>query len=478
MNMNVMALWKKRMLAAALSVSLLAVATPAAAKEDVKTADEIRSLIESYHVSGTPKEQLQGKTVDEMLKQLNDPYTHHITVEQVQQYERNLEDQYVGIGVRIRVEEQGLYITEVFPDSPALASGLLKGDFIVEAQGDSLIGLPIREATDLIRGPEGSEVTIVVRRDGASLTTVLKRKAVAIPPVYAYKFRNGAGYVTVSSFTSDADELFESKLTELQKQGIRSLIIDLRGNPGGYLQTVQNMAKLFLKEGVLMHHRNRSLMTEAIGISGGRELPVPVYVLVDGDSASASEVFAGMMQDYKLATVIGTKTYGKGSVQTFFQMSDGSLLRITIEEYLTPKFRKVNGVGLLPDVEIEGMFPQLFKAMKMAGENEIDVVLQERDDLFNGVDLQIDIPFMRQDEHVFVPSRFLAAMVGTSIGWNEELGAVVLKRTDGNLLNVKPSPDSLIVEDGQSFMSVDFFAKYFPAFKWESKEGKIWMKAS
>ncbi|WP_166241607.1 S41 family peptidase [Paenibacillus turpanensis] len=470
--------------ALALSSSILLSSVPSAYAQDSaaqaqaiseQALDEVRLLIGNYHVSGVSVKELENKSLEAIMEQLKDPYTQFIPKEELTGYQRSLEDQYVGIGVRVSEEAQGLYVTEVFPSSPALTAGLKEGDTIVSVGGTSAQGKPMEEVVAMIKGPEGSTVQIeVLTGEGQRKTLEVLRKAVGVPPVYGYLFSGGVGLIEVASFTSETDELFAAKLKELQEKGLKSLIIDLRYNPGGYLETTLNMAKLFQKEGVLMHERDRTRETVAKTFSGGQNFDAPVYILVNANSASASEVFTGMMQDAGIAKAVGTKTYGKGSVQGFFEITGGGQLKLTIEEYLTPNFRKVNHVGLTPDIEVEGDLLQLFTAMRLAGENSIQIVLQQRDDLINGQDYNVDFPTKEQDGKVLVPSRLLSAMVGAKIAWNGELAAVDM--TVGSELK-RFTKEMMINDNGTTYIPLETFQSQFPTFAWSKQDGKVVIEA-
>lgn len=221
-------------------------------------------------------------------------------------------------------------------------------------------------------GEPGTEVKLQIVRDGATSELTVKRERIQVPVVIANRFQ-GVGYVRILSFSSDADEMTALFLDGLQAPGeLKSLVVDLRDNPGGLLETAQQLARLFVKEGTLIHTKNRNNTDEPVTFSGGETQPFPVYFLVNGNSASASEVLTGALQDYKAITVIGTKTYGKGSVQEVVPLQSGGALKVTVEEYLTPKLRKVNGVGLEPDVKVEGgEVPELLTALRTAGLNRL-----------------------------------------------------------------------------------------------------------
>ncbi|MNQ99156.1 Carboxy-terminal processing protease CtpB precursor [compost metagenome] len=272
------------------------------------------------------------------------------------------------------------------------------------------------------------------------------------------------GYVQITDFSEEADEEFDKKLSALQEKGLKSLILDVRDNPGGYLETAQNIAKHFVKDGVLIHTQDRNGIDDPVLIQDGNPLAIPVYILANENSASASEVLSGALQDYGVAKVIGTQTFGKGSVQQLFQLPDTSMLKVTIEEYLTPKKRKVNKVGITPDMQVEGVAAQLITALHETGVPEIQVMFTKHGVTYNGNDLGYGFGNYYENDKLFASTRGLAALIGAKITWNNANRTVDI--TDDKGTHAFPiEAGKLTIVNGMSYINVDLFDDYFPQLK-------------
>ncbi|MDD9267781.1 S41 family peptidase [Paenibacillus sp. GCM10023248] len=456
---------KKMKVTLALASALMTIlpVSGASAAEDLQT-QQVREIIGKLHVSGVTEEALAGQSIKQMIDGLQDPYTVFFSQEEYGQFASSLENNYVGMGARIGIDDKGVYLSEIFAGSPAEIAGLKRDDYVRAVDGVTASTTSIDEVRNKIIGPEGSKVKVTVERDGKPLTVELTRKGVNVPEVYSASFANGVGYIQITDFSSDADEDFDKQLTALQAKGLKSLILDVRNNPGGLVETAQNIAKHFVKNGVLIHTKDRNGIDEPVPIEGGTALSVPVYVLANEYSASASEVLSGALQDYNVAKVIGMQTYGKGSVQQLFQLDNNSALKVTIEEYLTPKQRKVNKVGITPDMKVDGPAAQLITALHEAGISDVQVDISKHDVKFNGAQVGNGFGNFRDNGKLFATTRGLAALVGASITWNEANRTVDI--SDGQATYAIPvEADKLIIEDGTSYVNVDLFDDYFPQLK-------------
>ncbi|MGO4273834.1 S41 family peptidase, partial [Paenibacillus sp. TAF58] len=272
---------------------------------------------------------------------------------------------------------------------------------------------------------------------------------------------DGVGYIQITDFSSDADEDFGKQLTDLQAKGLKSLILDVRNNPGGLVDTAQNIAKHFVKDGVLIHTRDRNGVDDPVLITGGTELSIPVYILANENSASASEVLSGALQDYNVAKVIGMQTYGKGSVQQLYQLDKNSALKVTVEEYLTPNKRKVNKVGITPDIKVDGASAQLITALQTAGITDINVEISKHSVTYNGVEIGSGFGNFRENGKLYASTRGLAALIGATITWNDKTRMVDISDSKGTH-SIPVEADKLIIENGTSYVNVDLFDDYFP----------------
>jgi carboxyl-terminal processing protease len=446
--------------------SLLMAAMPVGAmaqeaSSQSQQAKEIMDLISTLHVSGVTATELQGKSVEEMLHSLNDPYTTYFSEKDLLRFESSIENNYVGIGARVGQDADGVYISEIFAGSPAEKAGLQPEDYIQAVNGLSVNVKPLDVVIGNIVGEPGTRVTITVLRAGHTLDLEVTRAAVNIPEVYSKRFDHGTGYIQITDFSSDADEEFSAALKKLQDQGLNSLVVDLRNNPGGLLETAQHIAKHFIKDGVLIHTRDRNGKDDPVSINGGSTLPIPVYILLNEYSASASEVLSGALQDYKAAKVIGMKSYGKGSVQRLYGLGSGGVLKLTVEEYLTPNRHSVNKIGIHPDLEVDGEAAQMISALHAAGIDDVTVEIGKHSVSINKVRVNDSFRLIRKNDHLYAPTRALASLVKADIAWNG--GEQTVDVSLGGIRHAFPiAPESLIIENGTSYVNVDAFTQFFP----------------
>ena len=452
---------------------LTSTATAAGAVSDEAKKQEIVDIIVRHHVSGIEREDLDLSTIDAIIGSLQDPYSEYLSVADWQKFMDMLENNYTGIGIRVGLNESGFFVNEVFPDTPAKEAGMLDGDYIVGVNGESVTALTTDELIAKITGVEGTEVQITVDRDGKHISLTMKRRAIHIPALTSGLFSPNIGYVRITSFSSDADELFSKTVDDLVEKGMQTLVLDLRDNPGGLLDTAGNIAKRLIDKGNLIHTKDRSKTESAYPIIGENTIKVPITVLVNEFSASASEVLAGALQDYEIAKLIGKKTFGKGSVQSLYELSDGSVLKLTVQEYLTPNKHPVNNVGLTPDVEVSGDVPQLITALQRAGDVDVVAQLSNRGMKVNGIPVTDYFHVVRENGMTYVPSRVLAALVDSEISWNAKTKAVLIKQASGQTSEFLVQSEGVKLDNGVSYIALNRFETQFEGFAWEDKSGTL-----
>lgn len=289
--------------------------------------------------------------IDGMLQPINDPYTEFYTPKE---YKEMLEDQsgnFVGIGARLdTTKDKRVLITEPIEGSPAAAAGVLPGDIIVGVDGKSVVGQPIDAVINKIRGDEGTEVRITLERKGKTLTLKIKR-ALVQSPIVDWRMEDDTakiGYIRLMQFNEQADIQFDAALQRLEKKGMKALIFDLRDNPGGLLNVAQDLASRFIANGAIVWIQERSGRMSSLNVEANKHRgplskgAYPVVLLVNGGSASASEIVAGAIQDSKAGVLVGTRTYGKGLVQTIIPLGDDSAVKITTQHYFTRDKHDIN----------------------------------------------------------------------------------------------------------------------------------------
>ncbi len=311
------------------------------------------------------------------LSTLQDPYTLFIEPEPAAQEKAQLEGQFGGIGAYVRRDEQGQVLLEPMPDQPAEQAGMKKDDILVAVDGRPIAPeMTTDQIIAMIRGEVGSSVILTVRRAGlADPVELTIERAVIETPSAQWRMLEQAptvGYIQLTAFTERSNKELNNAFDELLGQGAESFILDLRGNGGGLLETAVDVASQFLRTGVVLREDRKNEGERLYNVrGGGKALDQPLVLLVDGGTASASEIVAGALQDYERATLIGEKTFGKGSVQLIYELSDSSRLHVTVAKWFTPNGNAIDGTGLMPDVEVpvteedrtNGRDPQLERAI-------------------------------------------------------------------------------------------------------------------
>jgi carboxyl-terminal processing protease len=437
-----------------------------------ESVNEVYNLMDYYYVDELDEAKMTDQTIRAMVNALGDKYSQYLTEEQWEAFQSSIENNYVGIGVRIEAGAEGVTIVEIFEGSPAETAGLQAGDVFTKVNGKSVKDSSINELINQVIGPENSEVKVTVKRQGAEINTVMKRKKIQIPVLKKAYFDEGIGYLRLYSFSNTVDEQFADALQAMQAKGLDSLIIDLRGNGGGLLDSTLNIASLFVEDGVLIHTKIRGKQGVPVKITNGAAVNYPITILVDEGSASASEVFAGAMRDHGAASLIGTMSYGKGSVQQIFKLSNGGYLKLTIEEYLTPKMHPVNDVGLKPDTEVHSSAGQIIHALHQAGLKNMTVILDRGLLNVNGIKFEDTLVTLTEQDRLYVPVRFLAALVHADVKWDGQKKSILIKNSLNSLqLSLKSKDIKLIA--GTSYMDASAFQAQFPQFTWHYDDEDI-----
>lgn len=298
---------------------------------------------------------IQG-AIDGMLKSLDDPQTSYFTAQDLENFLIQTKGSFGGIGVRIINIGEDVVIFETIPGTPAERAGLYPGDRISKADGEVLTGQGVDRAAELLRGPKGTSVTISVIRPGAdeALEMTLERDEIKMKTVTSRMLQPGLGYIKISSFDSHTGTDFADQFSRMDQEGLgKGLILDLRNNTGGLVDEAIKVAKLLVPEGEITRLVDRNGEPRKIHYSSAVPRPYPIVVLINEESASASEIVAGALQDRGAALLVGTKTYGKATVQHLEQLPGDNALRLTVAKYLTPSGKDIHGQGLEPDYPVE-----------------------------------------------------------------------------------------------------------------------------
>ena len=339
------------------NVSVKYVVAPGENSEIGKTISSIRSIIDKYYMGEIDEEKLREGAIAGYVDGLGDEYSEYITKSEYENFSANVMGNYVGIGIYMAVYKDTNEVLVVSPikNSPAEKAGILSGDIIKKVNGVEYKGAEgLEEAAAKIKGEAGTTVNLEISRDGKILTFDITREKVIMNPVASEVLENNIGYIQVTSFDEDCSKEFKKKYEELAAKGIKSLIIDLRNNGGGIVQEALTMADYIVpKDKKLMITINKKENEEEKIAKADPIINMPIIVLINENSASASEIFVGALKDNELARTVGIKTYGKGVIQEVLKLTDGSALKLTIEEYYTPNHNKINKVGITPDEEVK-----------------------------------------------------------------------------------------------------------------------------
>lgn len=325
--------------------------------EKLKLFTEILSLVQSNYVDEVNSKDLMFGAVRGMLETL-DPHSSFMPPEAFKEMQVETQGSFGGLGIEITVKDRLLTVVAPIEGTPADRAGLQPGDRILKIDGQQTKDMTLMDAVRKLRGPRGSRVTINILREGTpeAFDVPLVRETIEIRSVRNKDLGDGIYYVRISSFQERTAKDLEKALEQAQKVGANALVLDLRNDPGGLLNQAVAVSDMFLDKGQLIvytrgRQKNQDLRFTAEHSSGFPKLPM--VVLVNGGSASASEIVAGALQDWKRAVLLGTKTFGKGSVQTVIPLSDGSGLRLTTAKYFTPTGRSIHGSGIVPDIVVE-----------------------------------------------------------------------------------------------------------------------------
>ena len=344
--------------------------------EVIEKIDTLMQVIDYYYLYDYDKDEMVDAIYKAVMSSLGDPYTVYYTADEFNAFMESSSGSYCGIGVVVQQNMQTGLVTAVRPyeDCPGYEAGIRPGDLIIAVDGTEITGMDLNTAVALIKGEEGTSVTITLQRDEEVFDVEVTRRQIDVKTVNYRMMDDNIGYIQIEEFDEVTSDQFSQALDSLIEQGMEALVIDIRNNPGGILDTVVAMLDELLPEGTIVSVKDRNGTAQEYTSDADTKLTVPLTVLINGNSASASEIFAGAIKDYGVGTLVGTTTYGKGIVQTAFSLSDGTGVKITIEDYYLPSGKSIHKVGVAPDVEID--LPDELKTYVTIPEDE-DVQLQK-----------------------------------------------------------------------------------------------------
>jgi carboxyl-terminal processing protease len=319
---------------------------------------EVKDAINKYYYGDIDENALVEGAVKGMTSSLNDPYTVFMNKKEYEDFNTQTEGSYVGLGLQVGVKEDKITVIAPFENSPAKKAGIITGDVIEKVNGKDVTGKELELAVSMMKGKEGEDVTVTIfRQTKGSFDLTMKRAKIDLVTVTGEMLDNNIGHIQISMFDEHTGDNFNKKLKELKDKGMKGLVLDLRSNPGGLLDTCIDVTSNFVeKDRVIVSTKDKQGNEKAYKSKGGIAIGMPLVVLTNEGTASASEIFSGAVKDYKSGTLIGTTTFGKGVVQTMLPYKDGSALKVTISKYFTPNGEDIHKKGIKPDVEVT--YPQ------------------------------------------------------------------------------------------------------------------------
>lgn len=310
-------------------------------------------FIELKYVNQTDDVNLIDGAIDGMVKSLGDPHSNYLSPKMYQSLKEQTQGSFAGIGVVMGMDNnKNIKIVAVMEDSPGQKAGLAEGDQIIAVDGTPVTEMAFDEVATHVRGEPGTDVVLTIMRDGAQQNYTITRDNIKLKTVGHEMLDNNIGYIQIVSFSEDTAQEFMDAYTDLQNQGMQGLVLDLRNNPGGLLGACVDIAKNLVPKGDIVSIVDKDGNKEVYS-SDLEQVQYPVAVLINKNSASASEILSGAIQDTKSGVIIGETSYGKGSVQTILPMMDDDAVKLTIAKYYTPSGRSIDGVGITPDIEVK-----------------------------------------------------------------------------------------------------------------------------
>lgn len=323
--------------------------------EIVKKIYAIKSILDSKYISEINEQDLINGAIKGYVNAVGDDYTEYFTQKEMEDFYSEIEGNYVGIGIYMFQNTTDNTIVVLYPieGSPAQEAGIQTGDIIRKVNGVEYTGEDFTTIDTAIKGEEGTKVTLEIERAGNTLTFEIERRSIDLYPMESELLSNNIGYIKIQSFDSDCAKEFKTIYENLAKAGIKSLIIDLRNNGGGIVSEALEIADYALdKNKIMLITKDKNGKEEIEKSSKTPIINVPIVILTNGNTASASEILAAALKENNKATIVGEKTYGKGVIQELLKLSDGSGLKVTVEEYYTPNRNQINKIGITPDVEV------------------------------------------------------------------------------------------------------------------------------
>jgi carboxyl-terminal processing protease len=348
----------------------------------VNKLEFLQALVDKNFLEGSKNASFEEGVYKGFIDSLKDPYSVYYTEEEYNSLMESSSGKYCGIGATVTQDAKTGIITIVkpFAQGPAYKAGIKPGDIISKVGDEEVTGEDLTKVVSKMKGEAGTKVTVTIEREGEAkpLKFTITRKEIEVPTIESKMLSGKIGYVSISEFDEVTVKQFNSAIDKLEKDGMKALVVDVRNNPGGRLDSVVEILDRLLPPKLVVYQLDKNNKRTSSYADDEAMVSVPMAVLINGNSASASEIFAGTLQDYKAATIVGTTSFGKGIVQQIFPISDGTAVKLTISKYYTPKGRNIHKIGITPDVTVE-----LDEALK----KEVDIPVEKDNQLQKAISL-------------------------------------------------------------------------------------------
>ncbi|MRN56486.1 S41 family peptidase [Paenibacillus monticola] len=467
------------LLSSCLALSIV-IAPSAFAAEDAQASsnsdliNEVMNYLETYNLSGVDKDTLIRGAIDGMVNTLDDPYSQYFDKAEAADFENQVDLEYVGIGIKLQYTAKELYIEEIIPGSPAEQVGLKRGDTIVKINGQAVDDTE----GDELSGAAGTKVTLLILRNGVTKSYSVTRNDIATTSVTGKIIGPKIAYITLSGFTQTSDEEFAAVLKNMRSAGMQSMVLDLRDNLGGYMDSAYNIASNFMDKGIMMYTSDQSGTLTPVTITDGSKINVPVVILTNEYTASASEALTGALRDNKLATVVGTRSFGKARIQSLLPMSNDDMLKLTTQKYLTPDKEDFNHIGLAPDIEIQGKSAQLITALQIAGMTSFEASGDNHILNINGSAFAGNVGLIKQGNSIYASARVLSALLESDITWDAKNKKVLVTNGAGKTSGFSIASKEALSQNDETFIELNAFKKKFPSLVWSYNAASNQLKLS
>ncbi|WMJ82487.1 S41 family peptidase [Clostridium sp. MB40-C1] len=320
----------------------------------------VKDNINKYYAGKVDEKVLIDGSIKGMTESLNDPYTVYMNEEEYKAFSTETGGNYVGLGIQVDVKDNKIIVVAPFEGSPAKEAGILSGDVIEKVDGNKVSGKELDKAISMMKGKKNSSVVLTIKRGKqAPFDVKVRRDVITLTTVKGKMLDSNTAYLQITVFDEHTGDQFNKEIDKLKKQGMKGLILDLRQNPGGWLTQCIDVTSNFIPKGkAIVSTKDKYGYEEKFSSKGGNLIGMPLVVLIDEGTASASEIFSGVVRDYKIGTLIGTKTFGKGIVQSVldkrkYGFGDGTALKVTTSKYYTPNGENIHHIGIKPDIQVE-----------------------------------------------------------------------------------------------------------------------------